>query len=75
MSTGAGSTLTTGAPIVEVGRMAKPTGTGSVPGPRVKESTQVLGTLGSKSLESTLGQGRLFPLDCKIQLMLENCMS
>ena len=61
--TGAGLTLTTGAPIVEAGRMAKPTGTGSVPGLKVKESTQAPGTLGSRSLESTLGQGRLYPWD------------
>lgn len=51
----AGSTSTMGAPTAEVGRMARPTVTGSVPGPRVKENMLVRGTLVSKSLESTHG--------------------
>jgi len=46
---------TMGVPIVEAGKMARPTGTGSALGPRVKVNTPELGVLGSKSAESIPG--------------------
>ena len=55
----AGLTLTTGALTAEGGRTARHTDTGSAPDPRAKANTRVLGTLGSKYREFTLGPGRI----------------